>query len=261
MDGNTTFTNPTNSSNATEFAPMPQFSVRWYQVDIVYVVVPCILAFMIVLGNSLVIGAFRVNRRLRTTSNMLLMSLATADMMIGTISVPMSVYDSVPHVYHLGDIYKISDIIFGVSSVLNLTVISLERCYALIYPIKHRNICKGMPLYIFNQSFWLSCVDVNTLIHFLRDFKHNFFKNFAFFLACRSFAAHPSVFSTISYPKNYNNVIDICHGKGIKLSGPILEISVPITRKHSLDEHFRFIFIFVNTHKRDGALERRHSAR
>ena len=172
---------------------------------------------------------------------------------------PMSVYDSVPHVYHLGDIYKILDIIFGVSSVLNLTVISLERCYALIYPIKHRNIRNGMPLYIFNQ--FLSYVDVNTLIHFLRDFKHNFFKNFAFFLACGSFASHPSVFSTISYPKNYHDVIDICHGKGIKLSRPILEISVPITRKHSLDEHFLFIFIFVNTHKRDGALERRHSAR
>ena len=259
MDRNTNFTNATNNSNAAEFAPMPQFSVRWYQADIVYVVVSCILAFMIVLGNSLVIGVFRVNRRLRTTSNMLLMSLATADMMIGTISVPMSVYDSVPHVYNLGDIYKILDIIIGVSSVLNLTVISLERCYALIYPIKHRNIRNGMPLYIFNQ--FLSYVDVNTLIHFLRDFKHHFFKNFAFFLACRSFASHPSVFSTISYPKNYHDVIDICHGKGIKLSRPILEISVPITRKHSLDEHFLFIFIFVNTHKRDGALERRHSAR
>ena len=179
MDRNTTFTNATNSSNATEFAPMPQFSVRWYQVDIVYVVFSGILAFMIVLGNSLVIGAFHVNRRLRTTSNMLLMSLATADMMIGTISVPMWVYDSVPHVYHLGDIYEVLDIICGVSSVLNLTVISLERCYALIYPIKHRSISKRMPLYIFNQ--FLSWVDVNTLINFLRDFRHNFFKNFTFF--------------------------------------------------------------------------------
>ena len=162
MDSNTTFTIAANSSKATEFAPMPQLSVRWYQPDIVYVVVSCILAFMIVLGNSLVICAFRVNRRLRTASNMLLMSLATADILIGTISVPMWVYTSVPHDYSFGDSYKIFDIICGVSSVLNLTVISLERCYALIYPIKHRNISKPMPLYVFNQ--FLSCVDTNTLI-------------------------------------------------------------------------------------------------
>lgn len=259
MDRNTTFTNATNSSNATEFAPMPQFSVRWYLVDIVYVVVSCILAFVIVLGNSLVIGAFRVNRRLRTTSNMLLMSLATADMMIGQFLCRCRFMTPYHTSITWGTFIRSWTSSLEVSSVLNLTVISLERCYALIYPIKHRNIRNGMPLYIFNQ--FLSYVDVNTLIHFLRDFKHNFFKNFAFFLACGSFASHPSVFSTISYPKNYHDVIDICHGKGIKLSRPILEISVPITRKHSLDEHFLFIFIFVNTHKRDGALERRHSAR
>ena len=141
----TTFENATDTSNATtRIERTPQLSARSYQVDIAFVVVFCILALIIVFGNSLVIGAVQVNRRLRTTSNMLLISLATADILIGTISVPLYVYVSVTNDYQLKSFYTIFDIICGVSSVLNLTAISLERCYALIYPIKHRNISKRM---------------------------------------------------------------------------------------------------------------------
>ncbi|CAH3147993.1 unnamed protein product, partial [Porites lobata] len=146
MDSNkffTTFANATNTSNATTgIERTPQLSARSYQVDIAFVVVFCILALMIVFGNSLVIGAFQVNPRLRTASNMLLISLATADILIGTITVPLYVYISVTNDHQLHTVYLIFDIICGVSSVLNLTAISLERCYALIYPIKHRIISK-----------------------------------------------------------------------------------------------------------------------
>ena len=153
MDSNkffTTVANETNTSNATTgIERTPQLSARSYQVDIAFAVLFCILALIIVFGNSLVIGAVQVNRRLRTTSNMLLISLATADILIGTISVPLYVYVSVTHDYQLNSFYSIFDIICGVSSVLNLTAISLERCYALIYPIKHRNINKRMSCKIF----------------------------------------------------------------------------------------------------------------
>ena len=147
MDSNkffTTVANVTSSSTATGTAPIPQLSARSNKVDVAFVVVFCFLSLMILFGNSLVIGAFLVNRRIRTTSNMFLISLATADIMIGTISVPMWVSVSVKYDYQLRTVYEIFDIICGVSSVLNLTAISLERCYALIYPIKHRNISKRM---------------------------------------------------------------------------------------------------------------------
>ena len=107
----------------------------------------CILAAAIVFGNSLVIGAFRVNRRLRSTTNLLLMSLAVTDLLIGLISVPIFVYMSITLTFDrkeiITDFYFTFDIICGVSSILNLTAISLERCYALLRPIEHRNIRKG----------------------------------------------------------------------------------------------------------------------
>ena len=146
MLNNTTFTDQTNSTNRTGPGPGPRGRSPLPPVDFVAIVFFCILAAMIVFGNSLVIGAFRVNRRLRTTTNLLLMSLAIADMLIGTISVPLWVYISVTYTY-VGPVYNfylIFDVICGVSSILNLTAISLERCYALLQPIKHRNIRKRM---------------------------------------------------------------------------------------------------------------------
>ena len=188
MDSNkffTTFANATNTSNATTgIERIPQLSARSYQVDIAFVVVFCILALMIVFGNSLVIGAFKVNLRLRTASNMLLISLATADILIGTISVPLYVYISViTNDYQLHTVYLIFDIICGVSSVLNLTAISLERCYALIYPIKHRNISKRMSCKIYYFQLFLTeiaqprlemLVPIPSKV-FLLYFKHHFF--------------------------------------------------------------------------------------
>jgi len=148
MLNNTTFTNATNSTNGTGAGPGPRPPPS-RQVDVVAMVFFCILALMIVFGNSLVIGAFRVNRRLRTTTNLLLMSLAIADLLIGTVSVPLWVYISVTYNFRgpLYDFYLIFDVICGVSSILNLTAISLERCYALLHPIKHRNIRKRKSQY------------------------------------------------------------------------------------------------------------------
>ena len=148
MLNNTTFTNATNSTNGTGAGAGPRPPPS-RQVDVVAMVFFCILALMIVFGNSLVIGAFRVNRRLRKTSNLLLVSLAIADMLIGMTSVPLWFYSSITYNYKgpLSDFYKIFDVICGVSSILNLTAISLERCYALLHPIKHRNIRKRKSQY------------------------------------------------------------------------------------------------------------------
>lgn len=138
------------SLNTTENAtiampPSPQLTVE----DIISNVLFCVLAVTIVFGNSLVIGAFRVNRRLRTTTNLLLMSLALTDMLIGSVSMPLYVYISITSTFKapIYTAYFIFDVICGVSSILNLTAISLERCYALLFPIKHRNIRKSMSLF------------------------------------------------------------------------------------------------------------------
>ena len=145
--------NSTNITNTTavpftpEGRPPPGFAPPGFTAEtIVATVFFCILTSGIVFGNSLVIGAFYVNRRLRTTTNYFIMSLSVADMLIGSISVPLWVYFYITNDTAGNPVYEFwltFDIICGVSSILNMTMISLERCYALLRPIQHRNISKS----------------------------------------------------------------------------------------------------------------------
>ena len=141
---NSTFTNATNSTNGTEPGPGPGPRPP-PQVDVVGVVLYCLLALLIVVENLPMIIAFYVNRQLRTKANLLLMSLIMANVVTGTITVPLWVYISVTYTTKepLYDLYLILDVITIGSSTLSMTLMSLERCYALIKPIKHRNIRKS----------------------------------------------------------------------------------------------------------------------
>ena len=157
MVDNTTSWNLTNDTSGMGYwrsggSPIRQMTTK----EIFQVVGFGVLAAMIVFANSLMIGAFHINRRLRTKTNLLLMSLAVADLLVGTISLPL--WMSIPFTINRGPIYKVYlmfDIICGVSSILNMTAVSLERYYALRRPIKHRNSRRGIEHFfcIFRLSF------------------------------------------------------------------------------------------------------------
>ena len=153
-----TVMNLTNGTNSTWPDTRPRRPPPLPELDIVGMVFFCILALIIVFENSLVIDALRVNRRLRTKANMLLVSLAIADMLMGIISIPLWVYVLATYTFR-GPVYKIYvyfDVFSAASSILHLTAISLERCYALLYPIRHRNIRKRMSLLFNYSSLWLN---------------------------------------------------------------------------------------------------------
>lgn len=52
----------------------------------------CVLALIILFGNTLVCVAFYKNRKLRTTTNCFLVSLAIADIAVGSFSLPYWIY-------------------------------------------------------------------------------------------------------------------------------------------------------------------------
>ena len=128
MFNNSTFKNATNSTNGTEpgpgLGPRPPPSP---QVDVVGMVFYCLLALLIVVENLPMIIAFYVNRQLRTKANLLLMSLIMANMVTGTISVPLWVYISVTYTFRglLYDFYLILDVMIIGSLALSMTLVSL----------------------------------------------------------------------------------------------------------------------------------------
>ena len=99
-----------------------------------------LLATLIVVGNVLTILIF-VKRRLRKRTHFLLISLAVADLLVGFPIGPLFIaikttFGSAWHWTRL--VFKYGDIFVGLASINTLAVISLERMYAVGWPIRHR---------------------------------------------------------------------------------------------------------------------------
>ena len=98
-------------------------------------------AIAILCANIFAIFIFTTRRLLRKRNNILLMNLATADLIIGGIAFPMFVgifYKSAAHYQWrdmiLNQAYICVDIFAALSSMMILAVIALERTYSVFFP-------------------------------------------------------------------------------------------------------------------------------
>lgn len=91
------------------------------------------------------IAAFFTTSKLKTKTNYFIVSLAVADLLVGMFSVPMWVYFLISQDFKnpMYRFFQLGDMVAGVSSIVHLTCISLERCYAIAAPLRHRRISKG----------------------------------------------------------------------------------------------------------------------
>ncbi|XP_074615265.1 histamine H2 receptor-like [Acropora palmata] len=104
-----------------------------------------VLSLIILAGNTLVCTAIYKNRKLRTKTNYYIVSLAVADIMVGMFSVPYWVYFRLVKGDGGSDTYKVYityDILCGTASIINLAMISLERCVSVTEPAIHRNLSR-----------------------------------------------------------------------------------------------------------------------
>ena len=108
-----------------------------------------ILSFVfIVVGNLLTIALFAVKRSLRNRSLFLVINMAFADLMLGTVSLPLYIY-VVGNSFELWKggwpmslsiFYTIVDTFFSQASLISAAFISGERFYAIYWPFKHRTL-------------------------------------------------------------------------------------------------------------------------
>ena len=109
-----------------------------------------IISIAIVTGNTLVIAAFVKNFRLQTKTNTFILGLAVADFLVGVISIPGWLYVYSCHYFDIilhpvvYDLYITYDVFIGCASIFQLTSISIERCIAIVWPIRHRGIRVGV---------------------------------------------------------------------------------------------------------------------
>ncbi|CAJ0610210.1 unnamed protein product [Cylicocyclus nassatus] len=100
------------------------------------------MILLTVFGNILVVLSVVVYKRMRTFTNILLTSLATADLLVGLLVMPMSLLDLLHnHRWPLGKflcgLWATSDVLLCTASILNLCVISLDRYMAITSPLKY----------------------------------------------------------------------------------------------------------------------------
>lgn len=103
-------------------------------------------AIIITIGNIISILALIYMKSPRKLRRWFLVSLSIADLFVGALALPMYVYflsassQTISKTLSLFQfVYNAIDIFSGLASVFTLTVISLERLYAVLLPLSHRS--------------------------------------------------------------------------------------------------------------------------
>ncbi|XP_062234337.1 muscarinic acetylcholine receptor M4-like [Platichthys flesus] len=100
------------------------------------------LSLMTVVGNILVMVSFKINKALKTVNNYYLLSLAFADLTIGTLSMNLYTTYIIMDQWALGpvvcDLWLAIDYVASNASVMNLLVISFDRYFSVTRPLTYR---------------------------------------------------------------------------------------------------------------------------
>ncbi|XP_026990173.1 cholecystokinin receptor type A [Tachysurus fulvidraco] len=108
----------------------------------VRIILYCVIFLLSVLGNSLIITVLVRNRRMRTVTNLFLLSLAVSDLMLCIFCMPFTLIPNLMKNFVFGSgICKVATYFMGISvsvSTFNLVAISLERYSAICNPLTSR---------------------------------------------------------------------------------------------------------------------------
>ena len=117
-------------------------------------------ALITVIGNLLVMIAIARERYLRTVTNYFIVSLAIADTIIGAVVMPFNiVLEMTNHFWYFGsdwcDVWHSFDVLASTASILNLSVISLDRYWAITDPIAYPSKMSTGRAFILIALVWI----------------------------------------------------------------------------------------------------------
>ena len=109
-------------------------------VSVLYTCGEAVIALLIIIGNSLVIQAIRTEKRLQTFTNLFIVSLAVADLLVGAVGIPLAQVAFYGYPRSFAGCLLANTVIVMLTqvSVFGLLVISLERYVAIKSPFLYQ---------------------------------------------------------------------------------------------------------------------------
>ncbi|XP_065339229.1 gastrin/cholecystokinin type B receptor-like isoform X3 [Cloeon dipterum] len=98
-----------------------------------------------VVGNSLIVFTILRYKRMKSATNVFLASLASADLLLIIVCIPVKVAKLFSYTWTMGEflcksVHYIQNV-SAISSVLTLTAMSTERYYAIVHPMRAKYTC------------------------------------------------------------------------------------------------------------------------
>ncbi|XP_035663525.1 D(4) dopamine receptor-like [Branchiostoma floridae] len=102
---------------------------------------PILVIAEILIGNALVVLAIYREKNLRSNTNYFIVNLAVTDALMATLVMPFVVYVEFLGVWQLGflmcDVFVALDVMLCTASIFNLVAISIDRFYAVTWPVRY----------------------------------------------------------------------------------------------------------------------------
>lgn len=113
------------------------------ELNLPYAVCELVVAVCAVLGNGLVITVFSRDKKLRRRTNYYIISLASADLLVGLFAIPFAVLASIGLPSNLyACLFTVSVlVVLCTISIFCLVAVSIDRYWAILYPMGYsRNV-------------------------------------------------------------------------------------------------------------------------
>lgn len=111
--------------------------------NVPYAACETLVAFMAVVGNGLVVVAFKRERRLRRRTNYYIVSLAVADLLVGLFGIPFALlaYVGLPSNLYACLFTMSLLVVLCTISIFCLVAVSVDRYWAILHPLGYsRNV-------------------------------------------------------------------------------------------------------------------------
>ncbi|XP_062293685.1 adenosine receptor A1-like [Scomber scombrus] len=147
-----------NSSTTSSSIPSPPPADSVIFPNVAYTAAELVIAFLSTIGNLLVCAAVGLNRKLRTVTNYFLVSLAVADICVGTIAIPCAILTDIglPRQNLYLCLLMLSVLImFTQSSIFSLLAVAVERYVAIFMPLRYQVLMTPRNAVLVILATWL----------------------------------------------------------------------------------------------------------